>query len=142
MPGKCSTNNQNTDRAETIRILTKLLEVTETTYQKIRVLLALVPARLDYSQALPSIPHESWVSGMHEMEQLVTILLEEPDYVVTENPGEYDDMVEREPKEVDGKKERVAIAGNVISLLENLDNEVSITSGPEQQSNRHHDRPK
>lgn len=114
--------------------------MTETTYQKIRVLLALVPARLDYSQALPSIPHESWVLGMHEMEQLVTILLEEPDYVVTENPGEYDDMVEREPKEVDGKKERVAIAGNVISLLENLDNEVSITPGPEQQGNRHPDR--
>ena len=59
------------------------------------------------------------------MEQLVTILLNEPDYVVREDPGEYDDMVEREPETVDGKKQRVAIAGNVISLLENLDNEVS-----------------
>jgi translation initiation factor 3 subunit C len=98
--------------------------VTETTYQKIRVLLALVPARLDYSQALPSIPHESWVQGMHELDQLVSLLLKEEDYVVREQVAEYDDMVERAPETVDGKVQRVEIAGNLISLVENLDNEV------------------
>ncbi|WWC93074.1 eukaryotic translation initiation factor 3 subunit C [Kwoniella dendrophila CBS 6074] len=118
---------KNTDRAETIKILSKLLEVSETTYQKLRVLLALVPARLDYSQNLAHIPHESWVLGLNELHQLVTLLLDNPDYVVQETVGEYDDLVEREPQTVNGKKERVAVAGSLISLLESLDNEFTKT---------------
>jgi translation initiation factor 3 subunit C len=100
--------------------------VTETTYQRIRVLLALVPARLDYSQALPSIPHESWVAGMKELDLLLSLLINEPGYVVKEVVAEYDDMVEREPE--DGKQ--VEIAGNLISLVENIDNEVGDSSFP------------
>ncbi|WWC73444.1 eukaryotic translation initiation factor 3 subunit C [Kwoniella pini CBS 10737] len=118
---------KNTDRAETIKILSKLLEVAETTYAKLRVLLALVPARLDYSQNLAHIPHESWVLGLNELDQLVTLLLDNPDYVVQETVGEYDDLVEREPQVVNGKKERVAVAGSLISLLESLDNEFTKT---------------
>ncbi|WRT69433.1 eukaryotic translation initiation factor 3 subunit C [Kwoniella shivajii] len=118
---------KNTDRAETIKILSKLLEVSETTYQKLRVLLALVPARLDYSQNLAHIPHESWVQGRSELDQLITLLLQNEDYVVQETVGEYDDLVEREPTAVNGKKERVAVAGSLISLLESLDNEFTKT---------------
>lgn len=115
---------KNTDRAETIRILQKLLEVSETTYQKIRVLLALVPARLDYSQNLSSIPHDSWVACLAEFNQLLAILLAEKDYIVQDNVEEYDDMVERTPETEGG---RVKVAGNLISLLENLDNEFAKT---------------
>lgn len=115
---------KNTDRAETIRILTKLLEVSETIYQRIRVLLALIPARLDYSTNLSSIPHDSWVSCLHEYDQLVTILLENKDYIVKDNVEEYDDLEERTPQSSGG---RVAVAGNLVSLLENLDNEFTKT---------------
>ncbi|WWC65606.1 eukaryotic translation initiation factor 3 subunit C [Kwoniella dejecticola CBS 10117] len=118
---------KNTDRAETIKILSKLLEVAETTYAKLRVLLALVPARLDYSQNLAHIPHESWVLGLNELDQLITLLLDNPDYVVQETVGEYDDLVEREPQTVNGKTEKVAVAGSLISLLESLDNEFTKT---------------
>jgi translation initiation factor 3 subunit C len=115
---------KNTDRAETIRILGKLLEVSETTYQKIRVLLALIPARLDYSQNLASIPHESWVLCLKEFEQLVSLLLEHKEYVVKDNVEEYDDLVERVPEKAG---DRVAVTGNLVSLLENLDNEFTKT---------------
>ncbi|WOO77654.1 Eukaryotic translation initiation factor 3 subunit C [Vanrija pseudolonga] len=115
---------KNTDRAETIRILSKLLEVSETTYQKIRVLLALIPARLDYSQNLASIPHESWVLCLKEFEQLVTLLLQHQEYVVKDNVEEYDDLVERVPEKAG---DRVAVTGNLVSLLENLDNEFTKT---------------
>ncbi|WVQ75178.1 eukaryotic translation initiation factor 3 subunit C [Cryptococcus sp. DSM 104548] len=118
---------KNTDRAETVKILTKLLEVSETTYQKIRVLLAIVPARLDYSQHLVSVPHEAWIAALQEFDQLVAILLEEPDYIVQETVTEYDDLVERTPEVKDGKKEKVVIAGSLISLLESLDNEFTKT---------------
>ena len=116
---------QNTDRAEVIRILSKLLEVSTTTYQKIRVLLALVAARLDYSQSLVSIPHDSWVSCMRELDALITLLLEEEHYIVEETVEEYDDMVDREPQMVNGTTQRVRVIGSLIGLLENLDNEVS-----------------
>ena len=116
---------QNTDRAETIRILMKLLEVSVTTYQRIRVYLALVPARLDYSQNLSHMPQDSWVSCREELDALVTLLLNEPDYIVQDQVEEYDDMVDREPEVVDGKKQRVKVSGNLVGLVENLDNEVS-----------------
>ena len=115
---------QNTDRAETIRILMKLLEVSTTTYQKIRVYLALIPARLDYSQNLTSMPQDSWVSCRQELDALISLLIEQPDYVIQDVVEEYDDMVEREPQVVDGKTQRVKVAGSVIGLVENLDNEV------------------
>ncbi|WVQ96216.1 eukaryotic translation initiation factor 3 subunit C [Kwoniella sp. CBS 9459] len=118
---------KNTDRAETIKILARLLEVSETTYQKIRVLLALVPARLDYSQNLAHIPHESWTACLSELDQLVALLLENPDYIVQETVTEYDDLVEREPQTVNGKVEKVTVAGSLISLLESLDNEFTKT---------------
>ncbi|WVN86973.1 eukaryotic translation initiation factor 3 subunit C [Cryptococcus depauperatus CBS 7841] len=114
---------KNTDRAETVRILARLLEVSETTYQKIRVLLALVPARLDYSQHLVSIPQESWTASLKEYNQLVSLLLKEPDYIVQETVTDYDDLAERAPEVVDGKIQKVVVAGSIISLLESLDNE-------------------
>lgn len=115
---------KNTDRAETIRILQKLLEVAETTYQRIRVLLALIPARLDYSQNLASIPHDSWVACLKEFDQLVSLLLKEKDYTVKDQVPEYDDQKERTPQTEGG---RVEVAGNLVSLLENLDNEFTKT---------------
>ncbi|KAK0455109.1 eukaryotic translation initiation factor 3 subunit 8 N-terminus-domain-containing protein [Armillaria borealis] len=42
---------KNTDRAEQIRILEKLLEVAATTYQRLRVLLALISSRFDYNSS-------------------------------------------------------------------------------------------
>ena len=65
------------------------------------------------------------MAGLKELDLLISILLKEPGYVVQEVVAEYDDMVEREPEEKDGKTVTVEIAGNLISLVENLDNEVS-----------------
>lgn len=100
--------------------------MTETTYQKIRVLLALIPARLDYSQALSSIPHENWLNGLKDLDLLFSILIKEPGYVVREVVEEYEPLDERSPEIKDGKiVKRVDISGNLISLVENVDNEVS-----------------
>lgn len=70
------------------------------------------------------------MSGRQEYDDLITLLLSNEDYVVQEHVPEYDDQVEREPETVDGKKQRVQVAGNLISMLENLDNEVSLIIGP------------
>jgi translation initiation factor 3 subunit C len=117
--------HQNTDRAETIRTLQKLLEVSGTTYQKIRVYLALIAARLDYSQNLISMPQDSWVACRQEYDELISILLENRGYVIQEvMPADYNDndMLEREPA---NSNDRVALPGSLIGVFENIDNEVS-----------------
>jgi len=121
---------KNTDRAETVRILSRLLEVSTTPYQKIRVLLALVSSRLDYSQNLTSMPHDSWVNALKETNELITMLLgpNKNDYIVIETVDEYDDMVERVPGQGEEKAgERVKVRGSIISFVENLDNEFTKT---------------
>lgn len=111
-----------------MRILSRLLEVSATPYQRIRVLLALISARLDYSQkTLPNMPQDSWVAAVHELDALVSMLLgEQKDaYVVVDTVDEYDDMVERVPGQGEEKAgQRVKVRGNIITFVESLDNEV------------------
>jgi translation initiation factor 3 subunit C len=58
-----SRGKKNTDRAEQIRIMEKLLEVAQTPYQKIKVLLALIATRFDLSTGAQSyMPVEQWKS--------------------------------------------------------------------------------
>jgi translation initiation factor 3 subunit C len=75
------------------------------------------------------MPHDSWVSCNQELSALISLLLSERDYVVQEVVEEYDDMVDREPEVKNGKTEKVKIAGGLIGLVENLDNEVSCYHG-------------
>ena len=72
------------------------------------------------------MPQDSWVSCRQELDELISLLLAEPDYIVTDLVEEYDDMAEREPEAKDGKTQKVKVAGSVVGLVENLDNEVSL----------------
>jgi len=53
---------RSTDRGEQIKILEKLRDVAVTTYQKIRVLLALISARFDYNPTAQFMPIEQWTA--------------------------------------------------------------------------------
>ena len=74
------------------------------------------------------MPQDSWVACRAELDELISLLLEQPDYIVQDQVEEYDDLVEREPEVKDGKTQRVTIGGSLIGLIENLDNEVSSQS--------------
>ncbi|KAJ7901730.1 eukaryotic translation initiation factor 3 subunit 8 N-terminus-domain-containing protein [Mycena olivaceomarginata] len=90
---------KNTDRAEQIRILEKLLEVAVTAYQRIRVLLALVSSRFDYNSSVAThMPIELWLSAQREVDQLVAITPEEKGGIVR-------------------------IRGSIISFVDRLDDE-------------------
>ena len=55
---------QNTDRSEQTKILEKLLTVATNSYQRIRVLLALISAFLDYNPSTTThMPLESWTAA-------------------------------------------------------------------------------
>jgi translation initiation factor 3 subunit C len=113
--------SQNTDRSEQIKILEKLLTVAVTPYQKIRVLLALISALLDYNPSTNThMPVESWTSARSHLDLLLDILTEDRQYVVQEQAGDYDDSVERAPT---GSEPTIIVRGSVISLVDRLDDE-------------------
>lgn len=113
---------KNTDRAEQVRTLEKLLAVSVTAYQRIRVLLALIASRFDYNPAATHMPVETWISAQKEIDDLVRFLIKNPAYSVEENLDfEYDESVERAPGKEEG--DIVRIRGSVISFIDRLDDE-------------------
>ncbi|EFI28197.1 eukaryotic translation initiation factor 3 domain-containing protein [Coprinopsis cinerea okayama7 len=112
---------KNTDRAEQIRILEKLLEVSVTPYQRIRVLLALISYRFDYNSALSThMPAELWLAAQREVDQLLSIVTTDTNYSVQEITDDYDELVERSPETEGGV---VKIRGSIISFVDRLDDE-------------------
>ncbi|KAI0045950.1 eukaryotic translation initiation factor 3 subunit 8 [Auriscalpium vulgare] len=113
---------KNTDRADQIRVLEKLLEVAVTPYQRIRVLLALVSSRFDYNVSVASyMPIELWAAAQKEIDHLVTTLTADSTHIVQEVTPDYDELLERTPAdEPDGI---VRIRGSVISFVDRLDDE-------------------
>jgi translation initiation factor 3 subunit C len=106
-----------------MRILEKLLEVANTPYGRIRVLLALISARFDYNPSVATyMPIDLWLSAQREVDQLVAILTSEASaYAVEEDLTiEYDELVERVPTD---KEPVVRVRGSIISFVERLDEE-------------------
>ncbi|KNZ80470.1 Eukaryotic translation initiation factor 3 subunit C [Termitomyces sp. J132] len=112
---------KNTDRAEQIRILEKLLEVAATSYQRIRVLLALISSRFDYNSSVSThMPIELWLHAQREVDQLVSIVASDGNYSIQEVTEDYDELVERSPATEGGV---VRIRGSIISFIDRLDDE-------------------
>jgi len=107
---------------EQVKTLEKLLAVAVTTYQRIRVILALISARFDYNPSATHMPIDTWSSAQKEFDQLILILVKEPEYSVQEVvSAEYDESVDRAPKTEPGGV--VRIRGSVISFVDRLDDE-------------------
>ncbi|KAG0218179.1 eukaryotic translation initiation factor 3 subunit 8 N-terminus-domain-containing protein [Mortierella sp. GBAus27b] len=112
---------KNTNREEQVRILERLLVVANSPYQKIRVLLNLISAQFDFAVGLSgymSIP--LWKNAEKYVNQLLTILESNCDYIVKENV----------PDEDEGEKDRtpenggtVFIQGSIVAIVDRLDDE-------------------
>ncbi|OJT13114.1 Eukaryotic translation initiation factor 3 subunit C [Trametes pubescens] len=113
---------KNTDRMEQIRILEKLLNVSVTPYQNIRVLLALIAARFDYNSSVAThMPPDLWNSAQKEVDQLITVVVNESGFSIQEITEDYDELLERSPEtEKDGI---VRVRGSVMSFVDRLDDE-------------------
>lgn len=114
---------KSTDRNEQVVVLSKLLEVAESTYQKLRVLLALIAARFDYNASSNNyMPIESWAAARLEVDQLIQTLAADPSYQVREETADYDDTIDRVPNQ-NGEGSVVAVRGSIISFVDRLDDE-------------------
>lgn len=114
---------KSTDRTEQVAILSKLLGVAESTYQELRVLLALIAARFDYnSSANAYMPVDMWNSARTEVDSLIQALAADPSYIVREDTEDYDDTIDRLPNQ-NGEGPVVAVRGSIISFVDRLDDE-------------------
>lgn len=118
-----SRGKKNTDRGEQIKVMEKLLEVAQTSYQKIKVLLALISTRFDLTTGSQSyMSNEQWKSAEKEFNTLVDILEATPGFVVVEAAEEWDDE-ERPPQPEPG--EIFKIPGSIVSIVDRLDDELT-----------------
>ncbi|WFD44839.1 Translation initiation factor 3 subunit c [Malassezia psittaci] len=114
---------KSTDRSEQITTLEKLLQAASTPYQKIRVLLALIASRFDYSSSANAfMPLDTWHQARSELMSLLTLLSQNMQYIVLEQTEDYDDEVERRPNEND-EGPIVAVRGSIISFVDRFEDE-------------------
>jgi translation initiation factor 3 subunit C len=119
-----SRGRKGTDRLEQIRIMERLIEVAATDYQRIRVLLSLISARFDTTNATTgAISVEQWKQAHTEFVQLVDLLAKNKDQlVVIEGSEEWEDD-EKHPTFTPGKL--FTIPGSVVGAAERLDDELT-----------------
>ncbi|CAF9925933.1 MAG: Translation initiation factor 3 subunit c [Alectoria fallacina] len=119
-----SRGKKNTDRAEQIRIMERLLEVADTPYRTIRVLLTIIATRFDLTTGSTAtfMSQENWKSAEHEFGRLLETLETNRSLVVVENAEEWDDD-EKPPQPAVGEK--LKIPGSVVSVVERLDDELT-----------------
>ena len=142
-----SRGRKNTDKAEQIKIMERLMEVAVTPYQSIRVLLALISTRFDltsgsttfmsqdnwkslvYPEQVPELVFghlAEYFSHIHRAERefgmLLDILRQNPTIVVVEGAEEWEDD-EKPPVPVEG--ERLRVPGSIVSFVERLDDELT-----------------
>ncbi|CAG8143084.1 unnamed protein product [Penicillium nalgiovense] len=121
-----SRGKKNTDRADQIRTMQKLLEVATTPYQRIRTYMTLISTRFDLTatSAATYMSSEQWQAANEEYSSLLSVLEENRQFLVSEVADEWEDD-EKQPTVAQG--ETFFIPGSVVSLVEHLDD--SLTKG-------------
>ena len=119
-----SRGKKNTDRGEQIRIMEKLLEVADTPYRTIRVLLTLMSTRFDLTtgSTATSMSQDNWKMAEHEFGTLLETLEANRNMIVVENAEEWEDD-DKPPQPAAG--ENLKIPGSIVSVVERLDDELT-----------------
>ena len=93
-----------------------------TPYQRIRVLLTLVSSRFDYNSSVAThMPIDLWLSAQKEVDQLISIVVQDRAYSIQEETEEYNELQERSPSTEKGGV--VRIRGSLMSFVDRLDDE-------------------
>ncbi|EWC44189.1 hypothetical protein DRE_06934 [Drechslerella stenobrocha 248] len=115
---------KNTDRTEQIRTMEKLLELSQTPYEKIRVLTALISTRYDLSFGVLSyMATDQWKAAEVELNSLLRVLEDNPSWVIAENGDEVEDDEKIPPTPAPGEVFR--IPGSIMSFVDRLDDELT-----------------
>ncbi|CAO3645020.1 unnamed protein product [Cunninghamella blakesleeana] len=116
-----SRGKKNTDREEQTTILESLLTKSDSDFQKISVLLALIASRFDLT--IGSTTHmdlKTWKSVEREVNLILTIIEKSSSFIVTEDA---DDLDNDDKDIVPAAGETVKLRGSIIGYIERLDDE-------------------
>ncbi|KAF7718079.1 Eukaryotic translation initiation factor 3 subunit C [Penicillium ucsense] len=118
-----SRGKKNTDRLDQIKTMEKLLAVSTTPYQRIRVYLTLISTRFDLTSSSANyMSPEQWKSADKEFGSLLSVLEENRNLIVSEGAEEWEDD-EKQPQISEG--ETFYIPGSIVSYIERLDDELT-----------------
>ncbi|KAJ5579980.1 uncharacterized protein N7459_005965 [Penicillium hispanicum] len=118
-----SRGKKNTDRAEQIRTMEKLLEVSQTPYQRIRVYLTLISTRFDLTASSANyMSPDQWKLADQEFGTLLSVLEKHRNFIVSEGADEWEDD-EKQPQVADN--ETFYVPGSLVSYIERLDDELT-----------------
>ncbi|KAJ5480859.1 Eukaryotic translation initiation factor 3 subunit C [Penicillium diatomitis] len=118
-----SRGKKNTDRLDQIKTMEKLLAVSTTPYQRIRVYLTLISTRFDLTSSSANyMSPEQWKSADKEFGSLLSVLEENRNLIVSEGAEEWEDD-EKQPQISEG--ETFFIPGSIVSYIERLDDELT-----------------
>lgn len=119
-----SRGKKNTDRADQIRTMQKLLEVATTPYQRIRTYMTLISTRFDLTATSNAtyMSSEQWQAANEEYSALLSVLEENRQFVVSETADDWEDD-EKQPTVAEG--ETFLIPGSIVSLVEHLDDSLT-----------------
>ncbi|KAI9002417.1 eukaryotic translation initiation factor 3 subunit 8 N-terminus-domain-containing protein [Gaertneriomyces semiglobifer] len=113
---------KGTDRTTQMQQFDSLLNIAATPYGKIKVLLALIPARFDVSSSsFAYLPIDVWKSAADELNQLFGLLEENSNIHLVKLVGEEEEEAASEIKFKNG--EDVSIRGSLASLIDRIDDE-------------------
>ncbi|CAO3655012.1 unnamed protein product [Mucor hiemalis] len=116
-----SRGKKNTDRDEQITTLESLLEVAESPFQKISVLLVLIASRFDVTiSKAPYMNTTVWNSAAREFNQLLEVLEKNKSFIVVEDA---EDLNNEDRDVVPKAGEVVKVRGSILSFVERLDDE-------------------
>lgn len=116
-----SRGKKNTDRKDQVRILEALMHVATTPYEKIIILLRLIPVRFDTASSGHAISTENWMTVKDDINALFALLEKNiKTYQISESAPEPESLETGLPPRADGV---VEIPGSIVSLVERLDDE-------------------
>jgi len=113
---------KGTNKNEQSSTLVKMLKISKTPYQKIKVLLVLIPFQFDYVSGIGnSLNNEIWTTVTNYIKELLELLENNPQIVVKETASDEKTAEEIEQLLADG--EQIVVSGSVNSFIDRIDEE-------------------
>jgi translation initiation factor 3 subunit C len=110
------------DLNEHLKTLNELLNISESTYEKIVVLNLIISLRYELYSKEQYMPADEWNFALEDISKLLDILDSDKSYIVTEVAPPNDDLTTPPPANEDGKH---LIVGSIASFVERLADELS-----------------
>lgn len=117
-----SRGKKGIDLREHLKTLNELLQIAQTTYEKIILLNLIISSRFELHTKEQFVPTAEWNIIFEDVSKLLDVLDEDKSYIITEVAPANDDITTPPPANAEGKH---LIVGSVTSFVERLSDELT-----------------